>query len=306
MSASASATPLHTATRKTDEELIPPSPPQLDGNDKEDNSRSRSTSPSSIPSLSFNILSSAPTPADIRAKDLEERFSNFHCVRRTKQVTALLTLIRDVTTPRTEFVFFTNRLTRMVIEETLNHLSTGHSNCTVVTPLGVEYEGVAFDARLCGVSLVRSGEAMETALRAVAKTVKIGKIIIQRPGMNNMRAENVLVGGGEMDIEDGERPLMYFRLPEDIDSRSVLLLDPILATGGTARVATQLLLDEGVTEDRIVLTTLLASPEGIEAYCSAFPKARVVTVEVEEALDENGMVVPGLGSFGDRYFGTED
>jgi uracil phosphoribosyltransferase len=85
----------------------------------------------------------------------------------------------------------------------------------------------------------------------------------------------------------------------------VLLLDPMLATGGTALMAIQLLLDRGVREDRIIFVTFIAAPEGIQAVCDQYPKVRIVTSSIEACLNERAYMVPGIGDFGDRFFGTD-
>jgi uracil phosphoribosyltransferase len=79
----------------------------------------------------------------------------------------------------------------------------------------------------------------------------------------------------------------------------------MLATGGTALAAIRLLLDEGVPEDRIVFVNLITVPEGITAVCRRHPRVRIVTSAIDERLNENAYMVPGIGDFGDRFFGTD-
>lgn len=97
------------------------------------------------------------------------------------------------------------------MEEGLNHLPTmAH---TVVTPTGQHYDGLAFQGKICGVSIMRAGESMEQGLRECCRSVRIGKILIQR------------------DEETAQPKLFYSKIPEDIADRWVLLLDPMFATG---------------------------------------------------------------------------
>lgn len=133
----------------------------------------------------------------------------------------------------------------MAIEEGLGFLPFGEE--TVITPTNEEYKGVAFTSKVCGVSIMRAGESMETALRAVCRDIRIGKILIQR------------------DEVTAQPQLFYAKFPHDIDKRHVLLLDPLLASGGSALKAIEVLLQRGVSEDRIILINLIAAPEGIEA-----------------------------------------
>lgn len=96
-------------------------------------------------------------------------------------------------------------------------------------------------------SILRAGEAMESGLRECCRSVRIGKILIQR------------------DEETAKPKLFYAKLPEDIAERWVLLLDPMLATGGSVMQAIEVLLQQGVPEERILFLNLVASPEGLQA-----------------------------------------
>jgi len=131
---------------------------------------------------------------------------------------------------------------------------------------------------------MRAGESMEQGLRDCCRSVRIGKILIQR------------------DEETSLPKLFYDKLPEDIAHRWVLLLDPMFATGGSAMMAIQVLIERGVPEDRILFLNLLASPEGIENFAKKFPKVRIVTAFIDQGLDEKNYIIPGLGDFGDRFY----
>ena len=120
-------------------------------------------------------------------------------------------IIRDRNTDRGDFIFYSNRIIRLLVEEGLNHLPTVQH--TVTTPVGRPYVGLSFQGKICGVSIMRAGEAMEQGLRDCCRSVRIGKILIQR------------------DEETSKPKLFYDKLPEDIADRWVLLLDPMFATG---------------------------------------------------------------------------
>ncbi|KAK1979695.1 uracil phosphoribosyltransferase [Colletotrichum cereale] len=200
----------------------------------------------------------------------------------TPQLIALLTIIRDKNTERGDFIFYSNRIIRLLVEEGLNHLPTVEHDVT--TPIGRTYSGLMFQGKICGVSIMRAGEAMEQGLRDCCRSVRIGKILIQR------------------DEETAQPKLFYDKLPEDIAQRWVLLLDPMFATGGSAIMAVQVLKARGVPEDRILFLNLIASPEGIQNFTAKFPKLRVVTAFVDQGLDEKNYIIPGLGDFGDRFY----
>lgn len=120
-------------------------------------------------------------------------------------------MIRDKNTGRADFIFYSNRIIRLLVEEGLNHLPVVEH--TITTPVGRTYSGVKFEGKICGVSIMRAGESMEQGLRDCCRSVRIGKILIQR------------------DEETSKPKLYYDKLPEDIEDRWVLLLDPMLATG---------------------------------------------------------------------------
>ncbi|CAG8700489.1 9188_t:CDS:2 [Acaulospora morrowiae] len=203
--------------------------------------------------------------------------ANVICLPRTNQIDALLTMIRDKDTTRGDFIFYSDRVIRLLVEEGLNHLPVVEK--TILTPTGKEFKGVQFKGKICGVSIMRAGEAMEQGLRECCRSVRIGKILIQRD-------------------EETAQP----KLPPDVKDRYVLLLDPMLATGGSAIKAIEVLLENDVPEDKILFLNLLAAPEGINAVTSKFSKLKIVTAFVDQALNEKKYIVPGLGDFGDRYF----
>ncbi|KAJ1967006.1 hypothetical protein H4R35_006840 [Dimargaris xerosporica] len=78
------------------------------------------------------------------------------------------------------------------------------------------------------------------------------------------------------------------------------------ATGGSAIRAIQVLLDHGVQEERILFLNLLCAPEGIRAVMDQYPQMQIITAEIDDGLDENKFIAPGLGDFGCRYFGTDN
>ncbi|KAH7518859.1 hypothetical protein FEM48_Zijuj09G0215900 [Ziziphus jujuba var. spinosa] len=162
--------------------------------------------------------------------------------------------------------------------------------------------GLISAKKLCGSSIVRStmafaipaflvycvsGESMESALRARCKGIKIGKILIHRDG-------------------DNGKKLIYEKLPKDISERHVLLLDPFLARGNSANQTIELLIQKGVPESHIIFLNLTSAPEGIHCVCKLFPSLKIVTSEIDVALNEEFRVIPGIGEFGDHYFGIDD
>lgn len=175
-------------------------------------------------------------------------------------------MIRDKNTTRADFIFYSNRIIRLLVEEGLNHLPVvSHS---VTSPVGTSYNGVRFEGKICGVSIMRAGESMEQGLRECCRSVRIGKILIQRN-------------------EDTAQPkLFYEKLPPDIKDRWVLLLDPMLATGGSAIMAVEVLKAKGVPEERILFLNLITCPEGVRNFAEKVPKVRVVTSFIDQGLND--------------------
>ena len=175
-------------------------------------------------------------------------------------------MIRNEKTKRGDFIFYSNRINRLLVEEALNHLPVLPH--TITTPVGKTYGGVKFEGKICGVSIMRAGEAMEQALRECCRSVRIGKILIQRD-------------------EETSQPILYYdKLPDDISERWVLLLDPMLATGGSALMAIDVLRDKGVPEEHILFLNLIASPEGAKNFAEKYPRIRIVTAFVDQGLND--------------------
>lgn len=192
------------------------------------------------------------------------------------QIRELQTIIRDKTTSRGDFVFCADRLIRLVVEEGLNQLP--YSECTVTTPTGHKYEGVKFEKGNCGVSIMRSGEAMEQGLRDCCRSIRIGKILIQS------------------DEETQKAKVYYAKFPPDISRRKVLLMYPILSTGNTVIEAVRVLNEHGLQSKHIILLSLFSTPHGARSIVQEFPDITILTTEVHAVAPTH---------FGQRYFGTD-
>lgn len=98
--------------------------------------------------------------------------------------------------------------------------------------------------------------------------------------------------------------LYYTKLPPFNQDNPILLLDPMIATGGSASLAVNILKSAGAVEKQITLVAFIASPDGIMHFQKQCPEVSLVVAQVDEGLDEQKRIIPGLGDFGDRYFGT--
>ncbi|MEU3071831.1 uracil phosphoribosyltransferase [Streptomyces laurentii] len=209
-----------------------------------------------------------------------------HLLPQTDQLRAIHTIIRDRDCAHEDFVFYARRVMRLLLEHGLDLLP--FTKKQVTTPVGVTYDGLEFATKICAVPVIRAGEALEGELRDIHPGIRIGKILIQRDKQTKLPH------------------LYYSHLPEDIADRHVLLLEPMLATAGSALAAIDVLKDAGVSEDRIIMVNFISSPEGIARVGAERPHVKIVTSAVEERLNEHAFMIPGIGDFGDRYFGTTD
>jgi len=204
----------------------------------------------------------------------------------TNQVKGIHTILRNKNSSRDDFIFYSNRLMRLLFEFAMAELP--HEEIIINTPQKKVYKGSKFAGKgLCGVSILRAGETMENSLLKVTRDIRLGKILIQT------------------NHDNSEPELHFLRLPQNIENEHVILMDATVATGAAAMMAIRILLDHGVLQENIILTSLLMAETGIHTVAYAYPKVKLVTTAVDKTLDENFHIVPGMGNFGDRYFGTD-
>ena len=191
------------------------------------------------------------------------------------------------------------------MEEAINMLPAEET--TVETPTGETFTGLVITKMCCAVSVIRSGECMEEALRTVWRDVKVGKLFI-RTNHTSLTPQVCALFFFNFPpcftfLFDPQP--VYINLPSDIKDRSVLLLEPMLATGVTSACALRILVSQGVPPSNIIHVSMLSTPAAIAFVHNAFPEVQLLTGEIDKGVDANSMIVPGLGNFGNRYFGTE-
>ncbi|XP_061862619.1 uracil phosphoribosyltransferase homolog [Colius striatus] len=234
-------------------------------------------SPDSSSSSSNGVVAVAPPPPVPSAEGVEPAIGpQLKLLPMNDQLRELQTIIRDKKSSRGDFVFSADRLIRLVVEEGLNQLP--YTECTVTTPTGHKYEGVRFEKGNCGVSIMRSGEAMEQGLRDCCRSIRIGKILIQS------------------DEETQRAKVYYAKFPPDIYRRKVLLMYPILSTGNTVIEAVKVLVEHGVQPSVIILLSLFSTPHGAKSIIQEFPEITILTTEVHPVAPTH---------FGQKYFGTD-
>ena len=193
-----------------------------------------------------------------------------------------LTFMRNETTTTDNFRRLLREISQMLAYEVTRDLPTELT--TINTPLATIESPVISGKKLCLVSILRAGNGMLDGMLDVLPAARVGHIGLYR------------------DPETLEPVEYYFKMPDDIGARLVIVVDPMLATGNSAIAALSRLKESGATTIKYVC--LLASPEGMAALRRAHPDVPVVAAALDERLNEHGYILPGLGDAGDRMFGT--
>lgn len=192
-----------------------------------------------------------------------------------------LTLLRDVRTEPKKFRELVRELALLLCYEATTDLGT--KQVTVSTPMG-DSTGQQLTEKIGVIPILRAGLGMVNGIWEMMPGAEVWHIGLYRD-------ERTL------------KPVSYYnKLPTDPTVQVCLVVDPMLATGGSAVAAVQILKDWGA--ERIKFVGILAAPEGIEALSSAHPDVPIYVAQIDERLNDIGFIVPGLGDAGDRQFGT--
>lgn len=197
-----------------------------------------------------------------------------------------LTILRDVNTSTKAFREVTNEISMLMAYEITRDLPL--EDVEVETPLTKSIQKQIAGKKMAIVPILRAGLGMVDGILSLAPAARVGHIGLYRE-------------------HDTLEIVEYFaKLPQDISDRQVFIVDPMLATGGSAISAiTQLVNKYNVKVENITFVCLVAAPEGVKALQEAFPEVDIFTAALDEKLDENGYILPGLGDAGDRIFGTK-
>jgi len=189
--------------------------------------------------------------------------------------------LRDRSTDPGEFRRLARRVSTLLIAEATRDLPTEPREVT--TPLGVA-PGLRLAGPVVAVPVLRAGLGMLEAFVELVPEAQVGYV------------------GLERNEETAVARRYYEKVPKGIDRASVFLLDPMLATGGSAVMALRALREVGVRGVRVL--SIVSAPEGIRHLEAEAPDAIVFTVAVDQGLDARKFILPGLGDFGDRLYGT--
>jgi len=194
-----------------------------------------------------------------------------------------LSILRDYRTGNKEFRECVDEIGLLMAYEVTRDLKT--NSIEVETPLA-HTKGVTISSdSITIVPILRAGLGMVSGVLKIFPTARVGHAGVYRN-------------------PDTMQPVeYYFKMPKDIANSMVLLIDPMLATGGSASWAIAKLLSLGVKDIRLI--SIISAPEGIEKVAKHFPDVPIFTAAVDEKLNSHGYIIPGLGDAGDRLYGTK-
>lgn len=194
-----------------------------------------------------------------------------------------ISLMRDKHTTTKEFRELVSEVAMLMAYEVTRDLPL--HEVEIETPVAVAKTKVLDGKKLAIVPILRAGLGMVDGLLSLMPMAKVGHIGLYRD-------------------PDSLKPVEYYcKLPEDVAQRDVVLMDPMLATGGSAAAAVQFLKDKGIKS--IKFMCLIAAPEGVECLHKSHPDVPIFCAALDEKLNDHAYIVPGLGDAGDRLFGTK-
>jgi len=193
-----------------------------------------------------------------------------------------LSVLRDQRTTVRDFRALCTEISALMAYEAMRDLPL--EDVIVETPVAVATARRLAGKKLAVVAILRAGLIMADGILGLVPSARVGHIGLYRD-------------------EATLRPVQYFvKLPSDVAERDVFLLDPMLATGGSAVAALTLLRERGVPNVRLLC--IIGAPEGVLAVQEAHPDVEIILAALDERLDERGFILPGLGDAGDRIYGT--
>ncbi|MGH8783951.1 MAG: uracil phosphoribosyltransferase [Cupriavidus necator] len=193
-----------------------------------------------------------------------------------------VTLARSEETTTDNFRRLVREISQLLTYEATRDLAM--ETIAIRTPIAPMQSRVLSGKKLCLVSILRAGNGFIDGMLELLPAARVGHIGLYR------------------DPETLEPIEYYFKMPEDIHERMVIVVDPMLATGNSAIAALNRLKEAGVTTMKYVC--LIASRPGLRALRAAHPEVGIVTAAIDDTLNEHGYIVPGLGDAGDRLYGT--
>ena len=196
-----------------------------------------------------------------------------------------LTFIRDKNTGSKEFRELVTEVSMLMAYEVTRDMAL--EEIEIETPLMTMKSEVISGKKVGLIPILRAGLGMVDGMLRIIPSAKVGHIGLYRDPETLLPVE------------------YYCKLPQDIHERDLIVLDPMLATGGSATAAIQFLKDKGANPNNIKFVCLIAAPEGVQAVNEAHPDIDIYVASLDEKLNEHAYIIPGLGDAGDRLFGTK-
>lgn len=195
-----------------------------------------------------------------------------------------MAMLRDKDLGTKGFRELVNEITMFLGYEVTRDLSM--EEVEIETPLVKTTQKVIAGKKLAIAPILRAGLGMVDGMLLLMPAAKVGHIGMFR------------------DEETLQPQEYFFKMPQDIEEREVIVVDPMLATGGSAIMAIDSLVKRNVKAESIKFVCLVAAPEGVKALQDAYPEVDIFSGALDEKLNEDGYILPGLGDAGDRLFGT--
>lgn len=194
-----------------------------------------------------------------------------------------ITLLRKTNTSTNEFRNLVEEIAMLMGYEALADLPT--TDVKITTPIEETVQPVIDGKKLAVVPILRAGLGMVSGILALTPSARVGHIGLYRDPETHLPHE------------------YYCKLPEHIDERQIVVVDPMLATGGSAIAAVNFIKQRG--GKKIKFMSIIAAPEGVSALMQAHPDIQLYVGCLDRQLNENAYICPGLGDAGDRIFGTK-
>lgn len=191
--------------------------------------------------------------------------------------------MRDETCKTKEFRALVEEISMLMGYEVLRDLEM--EEIEIKTPLEKTMAPIIKGKKLALIPILRAGLGMTGGILSLVPSARVGHVGMYR------------------DEETLEPKEYYCKLPEGIDQRMILIVDPMLATGGSADAAVRFVKQKGGKQIKFV--SIIAAPEGVKRLSEAHPDIQIYCGEIDRGLNENGYILPGLGDAGDRIFGTK-
>lgn len=208
---------------------------------------------------------------------------NFHLIEHPL-IQHKMTLLRQKETGTKDFREIVNEIARLLAYEVSRDLPL--EDVEIETPLTKTVQKQIAGKKVVLVPILRAGLGMVDGILDLIPAARVGHVGMYRD-------------------EETMQPVEYFvKMPDNLEDRDIYVLDPMLATGGSAKLGMEALLKRGAKKENIKFICLVAAPEGVEAFSEDYPEIQIYAAALDERLNEDAYIIPGLGDAGDRLYGT--